>query len=545
MKSPTRYNLVALKSRYFTLIAWLLVSVAGFAQSPATPGQTLLVVPFENQSKAPGLEWIGDSFPELLKERLDSPTLFVLSREDRLRAYDRLGIPIELRPSRATIYRIAEQLDVDYVLIGDYNFDGRTFLLRAQLLDMRRTHLLPEMKESTSLPQLIDAQTALAWDILNNLFPGSVAGRDAYLAQAIPLRLDALEHYTKGVIASAPEDQIQHFREAVRLNPSYWQAVLQLGKTYYRERQYDQAAAWLSRIPDYDARGSEADFYLGLAAYYQGDMTKAQSAFTAVAGRLPLAEVYNNLGVVVERRDGRAAEEYFQKAIGEDPSEADYRFNLGMELYRNGDPAGAVRQLREAVAARPNDVEAKSMLNLITSQAGSGGHGVVPTSLKLPAERIRNNYEESSFRQLALKIDAVAEQRLAKADPQTHARYHSDRGHQFLKQGFMAEAEREFREAVKVNPSSAEGHSGLADVLAATNRDTEARAEAEASLGLRPSAEALVVLAQLDLRDNKAEAAGEEADRALRMDPSNTTAQGLKRAVAAKLAQEAQPLPNQ
>jgi TolB-like protein len=95
-----------------------------WAQAPATVGQTLLVVPFENQSRAPGIEWVGDSFPEMLQARLDSPTLFVLPREDRIRAYDRVGIPAELRPSRATIYRIAEQLDADYVILGSYNFDG-------------------------------------------------------------------------------------------------------------------------------------------------------------------------------------------------------------------------------------------------------------------------------------------------------------------------------------------------------------------------------------------------------------------------------------
>src|SRR5271157_1058633 len=111
----TRYNLNVLKFLQLINLLFCFAAIAA-GQGVATAGQTVLVVPFENQSKAPGLEWIGDSFPELLQERLSSPTLFVLPREDRLRAYDRLGIPAELHPSRATIYRIAEQLDVDYVV---------------------------------------------------------------------------------------------------------------------------------------------------------------------------------------------------------------------------------------------------------------------------------------------------------------------------------------------------------------------------------------------------------------------------------------------
>jgi Flp pilus assembly protein TadD/TolB-like protein len=539
----SRYNLLALKFLWLSAISLLFLAAAAFAQTAFAPGQTVLVVPFENQSRAPGLEWIGDSFPELLQQRLDVPTLYVLPREERIRAYERLGIPLELRPSRPTIYRIAEQLDVDYVVLGEYTFDGRTFTTTAQLLDMRRQRLLPEMKESAPLLELIDVQTSLAWDILHTLFPSLATTREAYLAQALPVRLDAFENYIKGVIAPTAEERIQHLREAVRLSPAYSQALLRLGETYYQERQYEQAAPWLSRIPPDDSAALEAHFYLGLAAYYQGEFPLAESAFSFVAEQLPLSEVYNNLGVVGDHRDKTVATGYFQKAIAEDPNEADYRFNLGVELYRAGDFAGASRQLRDALSLNPEDNEAKSLLDMIGGS--SGQHGIVSASIKIPQQRIRTNYDESSFRQLALKVSAVAEQRLAKTDPRTHAQFHADRGRQLLKQGFQSEAEREFREAIALNPSNAEAHAGLATVLETGNHWAEARAEAEQALHLHLSAEPLLVLARLDLRDNRTGTAAEEIDRALRLEPSNPAAQALKRTVAAKLAQEAQPLPKQ
>jgi len=516
---------------------------AAFAQNAFAPGQTLLVVPFENRSKAPGLEWIGDSFPELLSQRLDSPTLYVLPHEERIRAYDRMGIPVELRASRPTIYRIAEQLDVDYVVLGSYDYDGQIFTSTAQLLDMHRQRLLPEMKESGALPQLVELQSDLAWEILRTLFPSLATSRESFLAEAAPVRLDAFENYVKGVVASTSEERIQHLREALRFSPAYSPALLRLGRAYYDERQYEQAAAWLSKIPPEDSAALEAHFYLGLASYNRGDFSRAESAFAFVAERLPLGEVYNNLGVVSGHLDKASAAEYFQKAIAVDPTDADYRFNLAVEFYRSGDYAAASRQLREVLAANPSDSQAKSLMEMIGT--GSGQHGVVPTSMKLPQQRMRYNYDESSFRQLSLKISAAAEQRLSKTDPRTHAEFHAERGHQLLKQGFLSEAEREFRESIALDPANAEAHAGLASVLESSNRLPEARSEAEQAVRLHPSAEAFLVLARLELRENRSGTAAEEIDRALRLEPSNPAAQALKRAIAAKLTQEAQPLPQQ
>ena len=529
----------------FRLSAIVILSAVAFAQAPVTAGQTLLVIPFENQSQAPGIEWIADSFPELVQERLNSGSLFVLPREDRIRAYDRLGIPAVLHPSRATIYRIAEQLDVDFVLLGQYRFDGRTFTTTAQLLDMRRQHLAPAMSESGPLVQLIDIQTALAWDVLHALRPEISTTRQAYVGTAPPIRLDAFEHYVRGITAPTAEAQIQDFREAVRLNPAYPEALLQLGKACYREKQYDQAVSWLARIPQDSSLAREANFYLGVAAYSLGDSARAESAFRFVEARLPLAEVYNNLGVVAARGDRRAAADFFQKAIDADPNDPDYHFNLAIELHRAGDLVGASRQLRTSISLKPGDAQAKSFLDSITPEAGSSApRTAVPASQKAPLERIRTNYDESAFRLLALKLDAAAEQRLAKTDPQTHARFHVDRGHQLLSQGFLSEAEAEFREAIPLTAANPEAHAGLASVLEAQGNPTAARAEAEQALRLRQFPEPLLVMARLDLRDNKTQAAAEDIDHALRLDPSNAAALALKRAVAAKLAQEAQPLPN-
>src|SRR5260370_22025891 len=120
------------------------------------------------------------------------------------------------------------------------------------------------------------------------------------------------------------------------------------------------------------------NFYLGLAAYPHGDFAKSEAAFEFVAVRLPLAEVYNNLGVVAARRGQKKAADYFQRAIQNDPSDPDYHFNMGVTLSLAGDRAGAARELHTALDRRPNDAEAQMLLDSLTPSAASGG--IAPSS---------------------------------------------------------------------------------------------------------------------------------------------------------------------
>ena len=73
-----------------------------------------------------------------------------MTREDRLSAFDRLGIPASAKPSRATIYQVAQQLDADYVLMGDYRVENGALTVHARLIDMARLRLSAELAKSAS-----------------------------------------------------------------------------------------------------------------------------------------------------------------------------------------------------------------------------------------------------------------------------------------------------------------------------------------------------------------------------------------------------------
>jgi tetratricopeptide (TPR) repeat protein len=563
-----RYNQVAVKSAAILLsLAPLLFclplhaqesAIAGQASTQATSarsavGRTMVVIPFENASPTPGLEWIGESFPETFHQQLNSPVLYVASRNERLRAYDRQGVPAGVHASRATLYRIAEQMDVDYAVLGSYQYDGTRLTVTAQLLDMRAQKLSPAATESAPLAELGNLPSALAWDLLHFIRADFPVPKEKYIASVVPIRLDALENYVRGTLATTAEEKIQCYRDATRLNPDYAQAWLALGKAYYAQHAYEPAIAALSQVQQSSAQSGvaspsasgaiarEANFYLGLAAYAHGDFAKAETAFHFVAARLPLAEVYNNLGVIAQRRGQKRATEYFQRAIQDDPSDPDYHFNLAVTLAQAGDRAGAARELRATLDHRPGDSDAKLLLD---SFAATSPSGVVPSGAtsKTPQERIKHNYEEDAFRQMTTQIESWAEQRFVKSDPRTHARYHIELGRELLTHGFTTEAEAEFRHAAAVDPASAAPLTALAEDYDARGDYTEARAEAEAAQRIRESAEAYLILARLDLRENRMDSAAQNINRALQLEPANSAGQDLKRTLAAKLAEKAQPL---
>jgi tetratricopeptide (TPR) repeat protein len=386
---------------------------------------TLLVMPFDNHSKVAGADWISEACAEVLSQRMSSPRVYVVGRDDRLFAFDRAGVPGAARPSRATIFRVAEQMGADFVVLGSYEVSDSSFQASAQLLDVKGLRLHPVIQSRGPLSSFVELQTSMAWQLLREMpNPPRVTEQDFVKASA-PIRLDAFENYVRGVVATGRQQKVHYFKEAVRLNPGYTAAALQLGKVYYDSHDYEQAALWFGKVPKDDPSAGEATFLLGISEYYRGSLDRAYTSFNSLLTRLPLTEVYNNLGVVDARRGRRAAAvEYFSKAVAADPSDPDYRFNYALALFKNGDSAGAGRQLRDELQRRPADAESKSLLELInrgvtapasggTAAAGTGSP-TQPSQPRIPIERIKRNYDETSYRQLQMEIDNLKQQRLPK-----------------------------------------------------------------------------------------------------------------------------------
>ncbi len=537
--------------RVWAAVALLLCAGAG-ALAQVSPdaaagheagGRVALVLPFENRSGQPGLDWVGESFPDTLDQRFASAGFLTISRDDRLYALDHLGLPADFRPSRATTIRMAQTLDANFVVLGRYTVQGGRIQVTAQVLDTDRLRMSSLLVDSAELPRLLDVENAIAWKLAREMDPGFRVSQQTFLAASAGVELSAFENYVRGTTAVQPAERVKRLQQATEEAPTYAAALLALGKAQYAQRQYEAAAATLAKIPATDRRSLEAGFYGGLARFNANKYAEAEAAFAFVASRLPLPEVVNNQGVAASRQ-GKDATPLFQRASAADPNDPDYHYNLAVALLRRGDNAGAQRELVETLRLRPQDGEAKQLqgrlgmgraavgsANGAPDAEGDGGFQAV--------ERIRRSFSETSVLQAAFQMDQMRLARMAALPGPERATQLTDAGREYLQQGLLPEAEQEFQSAIAADPTNAGAHASLAQVREQSGDAAAAKGEAQASLRLKPNVTAYLVLSRMELRDGQLGAAASDASNALKLDPTNSAAQGMRQALAAR----GQPIP--
>jgi tetratricopeptide (TPR) repeat protein len=512
----------------------------------AMAGRLLLVLPFDNRTDQPNLDWIGEAMPEVLNRRLASAGFLPISRDDRLYALDHLGLPSTFQPSRASAIRLAQALDADYIIVGSFSTTGTRLKVQAQILTMDALHLSAPIQGEADMPHLLEVLNSLAWGLAKQLDPRFAVAENTFVAADAKLRIDAFENYIRGLVEADPAEQIRHLKEAVRLDPSFSPALLALGKAYFINQQYELAATTLGRLPSDDANAREADFDRGLAYFYLGSYVKAEDAFAFVSKQLPLPEVVNNQGVAASRR-GHDATALFQQAVAADPNDPDYQFNLAVAMSRKKDSAAALRAIGQVVKLRPQDTEAQDFQAKLRGEPQRPSTAPAPATNRMnaafdpatqegsvPLERIKRTFNEASFRQAAFEMEQMEEDHLGTLPPQKHAAALAEAGMRFFHDGLILEAEREFQAALQVDGANSAAHAGLALVREQGGDAQAARAHAAQSLKTQPNVTAYLVLARLDLQANQKPAAADDVSSALKLEPQNPAARALRQQIESK-----------
>jgi tetratricopeptide (TPR) repeat protein len=466
----------------FLLLGGLGPPATAVAQSVAvtTPAGLHFVIPFENASGEPRIYWLSEGSAVLLTDHLGALGIPVIRREDRLRAFERLRVPPVATLSHATVIRLGQVVGAVQVVIGSFELDGQSLVVRARTIRLDTGRMSAEMVERGPLNDLLNIYERLA----RRIGPANVPG--AALTRTYPT-LPAFEQYIKGLLAEAPAAQIAFLSRAIKLHPAFQRARVALWDVHTSLGDHQAALAIARDVPASSPLSRQARFLAAVSMINLGDHQAAFDALTALNRERPDPVLLNNIGVVQLRRvaaaggkvaPGGSAVAYFGDAVKLDGSDPDLFFNLGYAFWVNRDMAGAIHWLREAVRRNPADDEAHYLLGLSLQTGGNASEAAREKELatQLGATAVTRDLER-----LKIDIDVADSLRVAAAlvaaeqrDQRDIAAFHLEQGRQLYSQGRDDDAIAELRRTIFLAPYESAAHLLLARVYLRTGRMQEA-----------------------------------------------------------------------
>lgn len=530
-------------------------SSAGTAAVTGLQQGVYLVFPFENVGSSPRFDWLGEGLEELTIQRLAAAGEQVYSHAGRLAELERYGLPRSSKLSRATMLHAAEDLDADFVIFGKFRASGTSLSIESRVLRVNPTRLLPPTKETGTLDGLMALHLRMLWRALGSAEPRYPLNFAEFSKRQRPLRLDAFEHYIRGLLAGEDEARLRELREAARLEPEWPDPDFALGEVYFTRRDCNSALPWYARLPKTHDRYPEAVFATGVCRLLLGQPDRAEEVFTSLQNGLrtsmvsgaDLPEILNDLAIA-RARQGKVVEAQtdLRRAAELDPDEDDYVFNLGLLALQGNDTGAAADHFREAVEREPDNPEDRAMLILSLERAGKKSEAEQERETAretfgpngLPAIRVDAKGEfVTRLDRLKTELDITALRAGLVSGPSTNGpeapessdtpAAHIRHARQELSAGHAEAAEKEFHAALAGDPGNAAAHRGLGEIYRRQGKMEDAVKELQASLAARDSAVVRTQLAKIYLEQKKPDLARAEVERALKLAPNYAEAKQL------------------
>ena len=190
---------------------------------------SLAVLPLENLSGDPGLEYWADGMTDELVNHL--------ARMSGLRVISRTSV-MRFKRNRAPLPEIAAQLDVDALIEGSVMIAGKSVRIRVQLVDAATdSHLWAENYDG-ELMEAANLQVRIAESIARQIRSRLLPEEAGLLAKKKSVSPEAYEAYLKGRffwnMRTEPDlnRSVDYFHHAIALDPEYAMAYYGLASAF-------------------------------------------------------------------------------------------------------------------------------------------------------------------------------------------------------------------------------------------------------------------------------------------------------------------------
>ncbi len=304
--------------------------------------------------------WLREGAAVLLTNDLEARGTSIITRAERLQAFQRLQVPPIAALSHATVIRVGQLLGAGSIVYGTIALTGDVLEVRTRAIRLDTGQIEAESVDRAPLDGLFD----LFHRIAGRLSPDASGVLPAPSPERPPLA--AFENYVKGLLAETPATQATFLAGALKLAPDYEDVRLALWDVQTDLGDHKRALATASAVSSRSKLWRRARFLATVSQVHLKQFEEASKGLRALLAEAPAAALYNNLGVVQIRRgtasDLGGAPYYFNKAAEADAAEPGLFFQSRLRLrarprpascYLLAAPGGAVESSRRYRAPDP------------------------------------------------------------------------------------------------------------------------------------------------------------------------------------------------
>lgn len=351
--------------------------LAGTAYA-ATPVK-ILVFPLDAQSGAVNLAWLSEGIATSISGQLRGDGIKVVDREERFQMVEALDLPPDAHLSHGSMIRVAQQGNVDLIVLGTFEGSEQKIKVVIKTLDMKNLKLSGEMSAAGPLASLPQMENELAWLIINNggLQKGITRKDFSNRVRKIPNTEYAA--FIQSFGASDQNKQIELLRNSVEGFKDFPEAHFRLAKLYFRKGNWSNSLDHLSLSARDEISEVEYEFIKGTCLLQLGHPVEAIQSLTNVLGSLRSYRVLNNIGVAYLRQgDTPKALNSFMEARYLARSDTTVIINLVIARHLEGNAAAAQSILSEALKRHPKNRMMHFLSGIVLKDLGNMEEAAAP-----------------------------------------------------------------------------------------------------------------------------------------------------------------------
>ena len=243
--------------------------------------------------------------------------------------------------------------------------------MQAQSDAFRRKTARTESARATLSPEQSESLRALGYvgTDTSPVAEGADRGPDP---KGRTLAVDLLDDALVAIQEHEDKEAIPKLQGVLKVEPNTALAYLELGRAYIHIKEPQNALSYLRTAVEKLPEDAMAHFLLGRALVETGNWSEAAPQFEAVLPHAPTSsDLHFYLAVVYERtKKIPEAMKQFRETLALKPDHFRSNLLLGRLLVMQGESAGAIPYLREAVKIDPKSIDAHVILANAYAQAG-------------------------------------------------------------------------------------------------------------------------------------------------------------------------------